>query len=195
MTVLLRQQTHLQRLQQLRQMSVTALKQKQSPPCRPGSHVPGICAEGTFRFIKVLSSTGREPSVPFSGNGIELLHKRKKVRRLFRHKLCGRIHDIEFPQESRLSQRNDQQLSKLCIVLNRCAGKDGDAHPQCDAADQRSGIIHHSDHIQIVQRKPPVFQIIERFLFCPRSILPQEKWFFQQHGNRIFQFQTSLKMR
>ena len=112
------------------------------------------------------------------GNGIELLHKRKKVRRLFRHKLCGRIHDIEFPQESRLSQRNDQQLSKLCIVLNRCAGKDGDAHPQCDAADQRSGIIHHSDHIQIVQRKPPVFQIIERFLFCPRSILPQEKRFF-----------------
>ena len=111
-----------------------------SPPCRPGSHVPGICAEGTFRFIRVLSSTGREPSVPFSGNGIELLHKRKKVRRRFRHKLCGRIHDIEFPQESRLFQRNDQQLSKLCIVLNRCAGKDGDAHPQCDAADQRSGI-------------------------------------------------------
>lgn len=155
---------YLESVARLRQMPVTALKQRTSPPCRPGSHVPGICAEGTFRFIRVLSSTGREPSFPFSGNGIELLHKRKKVRRLFRHKLCGRIHDIEFPQESRLFQRNDQQLSKLCIVLNRCAGKDGDAHPQCDAADQRSGIIHHSDHIQIVQRKPPVFQIIERFL-------------------------------
>ncbi len=153
--------------------------------------------EGTFRFYQSFCHPqAGEPSVPFSGNGMRtLLHKRKKVRRRFRHKLCGRIHDIEFPQRKPTVQRNDQQLSKLCIVLNRCAGKGWNAHPQCDAADQRSGIIHHSAMTFKSSSESPRFSIIERFLFCPRSILRRRNGSFSSMETGSFNFQTGLKMR
>ena len=48
MAVLLRQQAYLQWLQQMRQMTLTALKQRSPLRADPDFAFLGICAEGTF---------------------------------------------------------------------------------------------------------------------------------------------------